>query len=316
MSQHQEHNFYDEHGAHSHEHHHGGSHNHGAVRGDENFKLLIVAGLIALLFTVLELLFGIFSHSTALIADSGHMFSDSLAILAGIYAHRLARRDPGGSWTYGFKRAEIMSAEFNGLLLIIFGFLTGFESIVRIISPVHVETRGVIFISSVGIIFNLFQTYLLGKARHESLNSEGLFRHSLTDMYGFIGTLLSALIVVKTGFVRADSIASLCVVLLMLKTGVSLLRQSGRILMEAAPQGIDIEQLQDFIKASEGVISVQDLHVWTITSELSTMSASVLMEPGTDCHVLQKQIEDYGATNYNLKHVTIEILHSIDVGPH
>ena len=254
-------------------------HGHGVGAGADRRYLSIALALI-IGFMVVEVVVALVSGSLALLSDAGHMLTDAGAIGASLWAIRLAARPASGVWTFGWKRAEILSAAVNGITLLVIGALVGFEAIRRLIQPPPVAGGPVLVVAALGVVVNLVAVWVLAKASRSSLNVQGSFKHILTDLYGFIATFIAGVVIVLTGFVRADAIASLIVVGLMFHAAWGLLRDSGRILLEAAPAGTDLKAIRDHLGANEHVIDVHDLHVWTVTSNLPALSAHVVIADG------------------------------------
>lgn len=227
---------------------------------------------------VAEVVVALQSGSLALLSDAGHMLSDVGAIGASLWAISLAARPARGAWTYGWKRAEILSAAANGITLLVVGGIVGYEAVRRLIDPPPVEGGPVLVVALVGVAVNIVAAWVLAKANQSSLNVAGAYQHILTDLYGFIGTVIAGIVILLTGYSRADSIASLIVVALMVRAAWGLLRDSGRVLLEAAPKGIDLEDLRTHLLETEHVLDVHDLHVWVVTSSLPAVSAHVVIE--------------------------------------
>jgi cobalt-zinc-cadmium efflux system protein len=214
------------------------------------------------------------------------------------------------------KRAEILSAQANGLTLLLLAAWLGYEAVQRLINPPPVVGGLVLVTALTGIVINVLAAWLLSKANRSSLNIEGAFQHVLNDLFAFIATAVAGLIMILTGFTRADGIASLVVVVLMVKAGVELLHASGRILLEAAPAGISPEALGAELVAIPSVVEIHDLHVWQITSGQSALSAHVLVVPEGDCHALRAQIEDFLEEKHHLHHTTLQVDHIGDEDEH
>jgi cobalt-zinc-cadmium efflux system protein len=227
---------------------------------------------------VAEVIAGVLSGSLALLSDAGHMLSDVGAIAVALWAIRLAARPASGAWTFGWKRAEILSAAGNGITLLVVSSIVTLEAVSRLLHPPEVAGGVVIVVAAAGVAVNVAAAWVLARADRASLNIQGAFRHVLTDLYGFIGTLIAGVIIVVTGWTRADAIASLVVVALMLKAAWELLRDSGRVLLEAAPEGMNLEDVRAHLLATEHVRNVHDLHVWTVTSGLPTLSAHIVVD--------------------------------------
>ncbi|KUL36017.1 cation diffusion facilitator family transporter [Streptomyces sp. NRRL F-4489] len=292
------------HSGHSHAH----SHTH-AVSPDADRRWLRAALFLLVAYMAVEVVIGFLAQSLALISDAAHMLTDAVSIVLALVAMRLAARPARGGYTYGLKRAEILSAQANGITLLVLSVWLAYEAVQRLISPPAV-TGGLVVVTALsGVVVNLICTWLLSKANRSSLNVEGAYQHILTDLFGFIATAISGLVVLVTGFQRADAIASLIVVALMLKAGTGLVRESGRIFMEAAPAGIDPDALGDHLVATEQVVEVHDLHIWQITSGQPALSAHILVAPGGDCHKVRRTLHALLSTEYGITHATLQVDH-------
>ncbi|MFK0288985.1 cation diffusion facilitator family transporter [Streptomyces sp. NPDC090442] len=292
------------HSGHSHAH----SHAHG-VSPDADRRWLRAALILLTAYMAIEVVIGFLAQSLALISDAAHMLTDAVSIVLALVAMRLAAKPARGGYTYGLKRAEILSAQANGITLLVLSLWLAYEAVQRLISPPEV-TGGLVVITALsGVVVNLICTWFLSKANRSSLNVEGAYQHILTDLFGFIATAISGLIVLTTGFARADAIASLVVVALMLKAGTGLVRESGRIFMEAAPAGIDPDALGDHLVAAEQVVEVHDLHIWQITSGQPALSAHILVAPGGDCHKVRRSLQELLRTEYGITHATLQVDH-------
>jgi cobalt-zinc-cadmium efflux system protein len=269
---------------HGHRHDHGHSH---ALTSQADYRYLTITLVLLAAFLVFEVTTAFIAHSLALLADGGHMLADIGAIAGSLVAIRLADRPETGSHTFGMKRAEILAAVGNGLTLLIVSALITFEAIDRLVHPVAVHGVTLIVVAAVGVGVNLAATVTLSKANRRSLNIEGAYRHVKTDLYGFIGTVAAGIVIVASGFARADSIASLVVVALMLKAAVGLLRPALRILLEATPDDIDLEEVRRHLLELSEVASVHDLHAWTLTSSLPILTAHIVV---TDECITQGEI--------------------------
>jgi cobalt-zinc-cadmium efflux system protein len=215
-------------GAHQHDHSHG-------VDPDADRTRLIIALSLILALMVGEVVAGILASSLALLSDAAHMLTDAGALVLSLVAIRLAKRPAKGAMTYGFRRVEILSAQANGITLLVLASFITYEAIRRLVEPPDVEGGVVLIVALVGIAVNVAATLVLAGANRRSLNIEGSFQHILTDLYAFIGTAIAGLIILTTGFARADAIASLVVAALMFRAAYSLLIASGRVFLEAAP---------------------------------------------------------------------------------
>jgi cobalt-zinc-cadmium efflux system protein len=291
----------------------------GVQRSEEAFALKLALALI-LAFMTVEITAAVISHSLALLSDAAHMLTDAAALLLSLLAARLAARPAQGALTYGLGRAEILSAQANGLTLIVLGGLIVYGGIARLISPPHVTGGIVLAVALVGIVVNLVSVRVLGADHHGhehggteqqmSLNVEGSYRHLLTDLFGFIATAIAAAVIIGTGFRRADAIASLLIAALMLHGGWSLLRRSVMVIMEAAPAGIDPEKIGRTLAAQPGVSEVHDLHIWEVTTGFPSVSAHVVVAAGQDCHAIRQGLSRLLADEFDLPHSTLQVEHT------
>ncbi|MEV5986849.1 cation diffusion facilitator family transporter [Streptomyces sp. NPDC052051] len=292
---------------HGHEHGHGG-HTHG-VSADADRRWLGIALALITAFMAVEVFVGVVAGSLALISDAAHMLTDAAAIVLALIAMRLAERPAAGGFTYGLKRAEILSAQVNGLTLLLLGAWLAVEAVERLISPPQVQGGLMLVTALVGIVVNVAAAACIARANRTSLNIEGAYQHILTDLFAFIGTAVAALVIVLTGFQRADAIATLVVVALMVKAAYGLLRDSGRIFLEAAPADLDPEALGDRLVAQPDIVEVHDLHVWQITSGQAALSAHVLVEADGDCHSVRRHLERVLRDDYGITHTTLQVDH-------
>lgn len=263
-------------------------------------------------FLVFEVVMAFIGHSLALLADAGHMLTDAGALGASLLAIRLARRPASGVWTFGFQRAKVLSAQANGITLLVISALVAFEAISRLLRPLPVTGGVVVAVAAVGVAVNVAATWVLARANRDSVNVKGAFAHIVTDLYGFIGTLAAGIVIIVTGFGRADAIASLIVVALMLRAAWGLLRETGQILLEAAPEGYAPGEIITAITSQPGVASVHDVHVWLITSGFPALSAHVLVRPPADCHQIRRDLERLLCERFALDHTTMQVDHAPD----
>jgi cobalt-zinc-cadmium efflux system protein len=288
-----------------------GRHEHGISQDGDGRYLAVALGLIVS-FLIVEVVLAFVGHSLALLADAGHVLTDVGALGASLVAFRLARRPAAGVWTFGLKRAEVLSAQANGITLLVISALVAFEAITRLVHPVAVRGGIVVTVAAIGVAVNVAATWAISRANRRSINVRGAFAHIVTDLYGFIGTLAAGIVIIFTGFERADSIASLIVVGLMLYAAWRLLHETGRILLEAAPEGYAPVDIVAAITSQPGVASVHDVHVWMITSDFPALSAHVLVRPPADCHAVRRDLERLLAEGFGLEHTTLQVDHAPD----
>lgn len=283
-------------------------HSHGASADADRGKLLIALGLI-LGFMAAEVVTGIVANSLALLSDAAHMLTDAAAIGLSLVALQLAQRPAEGRMTFGLKRVEILSAQANGITLLVLAAIIAIEAVRRLIDPPGVDGALVLVVALAGVVVNLAATATLARANRQSLNVEGSFQHILTDLYAFVGTAVAATIILLTGFDRADAIASLLVAGLMLRSAFGLLRDSGRIFLEASPKGIDPDRIGRRMAAQAGVVEVHDLHVWEVTSEFPALSAHVTVGQDTDCHRARLELAELIEREFDIHHTTLQVEH-------
>jgi cobalt-zinc-cadmium efflux system protein len=288
----------------AHAHHH---HQHApadASAGRLRIALALLLGLMAL-----EVVAGLLAHSLALLSDAAHMLTDAGALALALVALRLAARPAEGAMTYGLRRTEILSAQFNGATLLVLGLLIVYEGIRRLVTPPPVQGGVVLAVALVGVAVNLAATWVLHGADRRSLNVEGAFQHVLTDLVAFIATAIAGLVILLTGWLRADGVASLFIAAVMLRAAWGLLRESGRILLEAAPRGVDVASIGRAMVGVPGVHEVHDLHVWEVTSGFPALSAHVLVGREDDCHGARAELERLLHDDFDIEHTTLQVEH-------
>jgi cobalt-zinc-cadmium efflux system protein len=291
--------------------HAGHAHGHAAQRGAGSDPRWLILGLALITgFMAVEVVAGLLAGSLALLSDAAHMLTDAGAIALALFTTRVAARPPSGGFTYGLKRAEILSAQANGLTLLLLAGWLGYEAVSRLRAPSPVQGYLVLATALVGIAVNLVAAKAIARADRASLNVEGAFQHILTDLFAFVATAIAGGVVLATGFRQADTIASLLVVALMVRSGVGLVRDSGRIFLEAAPTGLDPSALGGDLAGLPGVVEVHDLHVWQVTSGYPALSAHVLVASGGDCHAVRRDIELRLRETYAIDHTTLQVDHA------
>jgi len=294
---------------HDHDHSQHG-HDHGIAPNADRRLLLIALGLIAA-FMVAELIVGLASGSLVLLADAGHMLTDVLAIAAALWAAHLAAKPATAAFTFGLKRAEVLSAAANGITLLVIAAVIAVEAIRRLIDPPPVGGLEVLVMALIGVVVNVAATWVLARANRSSLNVEGAFQHILTDLYAFIGTAIAGVVILLTGFARADAIASLVVVALLCYASAGLLRASGRVLLEATPEGLDLATVRAHLLRLEHVREVHDLHAWSVTSGQPSLSAHLVVDEA--CFSSNRapgvldEVQACLADHFDLEHSTFQL---------
>ena len=295
--------------AEQHDHDHGSSGHVHVVAEDADRRYLGGALTLIVAFMFAEVTVGLIAGSLALISDAGHMLTDAASIALAMVAMRLAARPAQGRWTYGWKRVEILSAFANGLTLLLLAVWFIYEAARRLIDPPDVG-GGLVFITAiVGIVVNVAAAWMISKANRTSLNVEGAFQHILNDLFAFIATAIAGLVVMLTGFARADAIATLVVAVLMIRAGSGLVRESSRIFLEAAPASLDPNLIGAAMASQPSVAEIHDLHVWDVTSGMPALSAHVMVDPTADCHAIRRRLESLLNDEYKINHTTLQVDH-------
>jgi cobalt-zinc-cadmium efflux system protein len=272
-------------------------------------RLWIALGLIVV-FMAGEVVAGIVGHSLALLSDAAHMLTDAGALVVSLFVLRLAAQPAGGNRTFGLRRSEILSAQANGATLLVLAGLIVYGAVRRLIAPPDASGWAMVAVALVGIAVNLLATWQLAGANRRSMNIEGSFQHLLTDLFAFIATAIAGAVILAAGWVRADPVAALFVAALMLRASWLLLRDSGRVLLDIAPEGLSVEEIGTAMAAHAHVVEVHDLHVWEVTTEFPTLSAHVLVEPGADCHAIRRELEQLLHDRFSLDHTTLQVDHA------
>ena len=286
-----------------HDHHLG--HVHASAPGDR--RRLWVALALILGFMAVEVVAGILASSLALLSDAAHMLTDAAAIGLALVAARLADRPARGGFTFGLKRAEILSAQVNGATLVALAAVILLEGVRRLAEPPDVEGTVVLVVALAGIVVNLAATWVLAGADRRSLNVEGAFQHVLTDLLAFVATAVAGAVILISGFAEADGIAALLVAALMLRSGWGLLRDSGRVLLEAAPRNLDPDEIGRTLASQPHVVEVHDLHVWEVTSGMPSLSAHVTVGAGCDAQSHRRGLAELLRERFGIEHTTLQV---------
>ncbi|MET0089606.1 MAG: cation diffusion facilitator family transporter [Candidatus Thiodiazotropha sp.] len=285
---------------HHHSHHgHTGDHHHGVHRK------LFWALALTLGFAGVEAVAGWWSGSLALLGDAGHMLTDASALGLAAFASLLALRRPSSKHTYGLGRAEILAALFNALLMIGLVALISAEAIRRFNHPTPVMGSAVMGVAFIGLLVNLVAAWLLSHD-HDNLNVRAALLHVLGDLMGSVAALISGAIISLTGWMTIDPLLSLLIVLLILVSALRVLREALHTLMEGVPLHLDLSHIGHTMVAVEGVTSVHDLHVWSLSASRAALSAHIVIrEPGAWPEVL-KQLRETLMREFGIDHVTLQ----------
>ena len=288
------------------------AHVHDTVRGESRRALALALGITAG-YTVVEVVGGLLTGSLALLADAVHMLSDNVAIALALVAVWLAGKPSTHERTYGYKRAEVLVALGNGVTLVALAIWIFYAGVRRLGDPPEVLGGWMLAIALAGILVNVAAARILYGARG-GLNVEAAFRHVLADLLGSFGVVAAAVLVLGTGWLEADPLAGMLIGVLVLVSSWTILRDSTRILLEAAPSGIDTQAVGERLARAPGVVEVHDLHIWTITSGFPALSAHVLVGRGEDCHGRRQELETLLRTEFGIEHTTLQVEHADERG--
>ena len=291
-------------------HSHAGDASGDAARG--NLKALWIALGLNAVYTAFEALAGFLTDSLALLADAAHNLSDVAALGIALVATILAARPATPQRSFGYKRAEILSALANGVLLVVISILIFYESIRRLSDPAEVRGGWLILVAGLGIVVNFASGVVLWRQRSESLNMRAAILHLAGDALASLGVVVAGVIIIATDWLEADPVVSLLIGVLILASSWSVLRDAVSILLEEAPRGIDAAEVGRRMAASQGVVDVHDLHIWTITSGFPALAAHVLVRPGDDCHAKRRELESLLREGYGIEHTTLQVDHASD----
>jgi cobalt-zinc-cadmium efflux system protein len=284
--------------AHHHHHHH---------RHDDSRRMLIVLA-INLLMLAAGIVGGIVFDSLALLADAGHVLTDVGAIGLALFAAWLATRPSSPQRTFGYRRTEILAALVNGMTLVAVSVFVFFEAFQRLSDPPDVAGGGVLIVGAFGLAGNAVATWVLMRGDRTNLNLEGVLRHSAADALGSLGVILAGVIVLATGWNQADPLVSIAIGVLILLGSWRLLREPFNVLMESAPEGIDVEEVGRAMCAVPGVREVHDLHVWTVTSGFPALSAHIRSDPSESSDDVRERLEVVLHERFGLDHTTLQVV--------
>jgi len=294
---------------HAHDHSHAGhSHSHAPSAGADRRWLTVALVLIAG-FMAVEVVAGLLAGSLALLSDAAHMLTDAAAIGLALFAARLATRPVGGAYTFGFGRAEIVSAQINGAALFALAGVIAIEGVQRLGSPPGVDGPVVAAVGVAGALVNVAAFWALSRAERQSLNIAGARAHVLADLYGSVAAIAAGAVIAFGGPASVDALAALTVAALMLRSGWSLLRASTRVLLEAAPADLDPDEIGRTLARMPGIVEIHDLHVWEVTSGFVAVAAHVVVAPDDDCHLRRRELQALLHDHFNIRHTTLQVDH-------
>lgn len=295
--------------------HEGHSH-HDHSHGRANKRALLVVLALTGTYMVVEIIGGLLTGSLALLADAAHMATDNLAIALALFAFWLSSKPSTPNRSFGYKRAEILAALFNGVTIVAVSIWIFFEAARRLFEPPEILGGWMMAVAVVGLLVNVAGAVILARSAGDNLNMQGALRHVFADLLGSVGVILAAVVIVFTGWTYADPIISVVVGVLVLASAWRLLKDPVNILLEASPPHINAAEVGERMAASPGVAEIHDLHVWTITSGFPALSAHVVVGEREDCHARRQEIEEMLGERYGIEHTTLQVDHVGDHAPH
>ena len=272
-------------------------------------RWLTVALALTAGFMAVEVVAGLLAGSLALLSDAAHMLTDAGSIALALFAARLAARPAKGAFTFGFGRAEILAAQINGATLFVLAGVIAVEGVRRLGAPPDVDGPVVIVVGVVGALVNVAAFWALSRSERQSLNIAGARAHVLADLYGSAAAIVAGTVIAAGGPAEVDALAALTVAALMLRSGWSLLRASTRVLLEAAPRGIDPAEVGRALATMPGIVEIHDLHVWEVTSGFVAVAAHVVVAPDDDCHLRRRELQSILHERFGIRHTTLQVDH-------
>lgn len=287
-------------------HNHGHDHTHGA-----NKKTLLISFIIITGYMIVEAIGGFVTNSLALLSDAGHMLSDSISLGIALLAFTLGEKAANYSKTYGYKRFEILAAVLNGVTLVLIAIYIFYEAIQRFQNPPEVASTGMLVIASIGLLVNILVAWIMMRSGdvEENLNMRGAYLHVISDMLGSIGAIIAALLIIFFGWGWADPLASVIVAALVLRSGYNVTKSGLHVLMEGTPQNVNVEEVVQTIKNTKGIQGVHDLHIWSITSGLNSLSCHAVVDDQMSIAESEQMLRhiEHKLEHKNIHHMTIQL---------
>jgi cobalt-zinc-cadmium efflux system protein len=275
-------------------------------RGDSRRRMSIALAINAALLAV-EAVGGILTGSLAVLADAGHLLSDVGSIVLALAAAGLAARPAAGRRTFGYQRSEVLAALVNGLLLVAVGVGVAIAAVGRLGDPPGIDGGGVLALGALGLAGNAAAALVLVRGQREDLNLEGVLRHSAADALGSLGVVVAGAVVLAGGSPIVDPIIGLLIAVLILASSWRLIKEPFDVLMEAAPAGLDVDGIGAAICSVDGVRSVHDLHVWTVTSSFGALAAHVVVAKDSDRDLIRRRLEVLLGERFGIDHTTLQM---------
>ncbi|GAA0381709.1 cation diffusion facilitator family transporter [Bacillus horti] len=290
-------------------------HNHIQEQGNnqghtKNKKILLFSFIIITAYMIVEAIGGVITNSLALLSDAGHMLSDSIALGIALLAFKFGEKAVNLGKTYGYRRFEILAAMLNGITLIGVSLYIFYEAIERFANPPEVATVGMLVISTIGLLINILVAWIMlrGGDTEHNLNMRGAYLHVISDMLGSIGAIAAALLMMFFGWLWADTVASVVVAALVLRSGYLVTKSSLHVLMEGTPKNIKVDEIVQAIQEIDGVKGVHDVHVWSITSSFNALTAHIEVDGSKSVYETEALLQkiEHMLEHKEIKHVTLQ----------
>lgn len=285
----------------------------GGIRDAGNRRLLAIALSLTATVMVVQVVGAILTGSLALLADAAHMFTDAAALVVALIATAIAARPADDRRTFGYQRAEVLGALVNGIVLIVLSLWVAFEAVQRLLAPAEAEVQGglMLVVAVVGLVANAVSMWLLGRAQKRSINVRGAYLEVLGDLIGSAAVIVAAIVIVTTGFMQADAIASLFIAVMIVPRAIGLLREVMAVLTESAPTGVHVSEIREHLRGADGVVDVHDVHVWQLTRGAPVFSAHVVVEEAalTDGRAsrILASLQTCLADHFDVEHSTFQL---------
>ena len=283
------------------------------IRGAGNRRLLAISLAITSLVFVVQVVGALLTGSLALLADAAHMFTDAAALVIALVASSVAARPANDRRTFGYQRAEVFGALSNGVILIVLSLGVAWEAVQRLIHPGDVSVAGglMLVVAIVGLVANGTAMWLLSAAQRTSINVRGAYLEVLGDMIGSAAVIVAAIVIVTTGWLPADAIASLFIAVMIVPRAIGLLREVGSVLAESAPKGVHVQEIRDHLLTTPGVVQVHDVHVWQLTRGAPVFTAHVVVSDDVLAQgragELLTELQGCLAAHFDVEHCTFQI---------
>ena len=285
----------------------------GGLRGASNRRLLALSLSITAIVMVVQIVGAVLSGSLALLADAVHMFTDAAALVIALIASAVAARPANDRRTFGYQRAEVAGALVNGVILIVLAVWVAVEGVRRLLEPADAEVTGglMLIVAIIGLLANAVAMWLLSSAQKRSINVRGAYLEVLGDLLGSAAVIIAAVVILFTGWMQADAVASLLIAAMIVPRAFGLLREVASVLSEGTPKGMQVSEIRQHILSTPGVVDVHDVHVWQLTRGAPVMSAHVVVDDddfrGGRAGGILHELQGCLATHFDVEHSTFQL---------